>query len=430
MDMVTTCPGCGTGFRIGAEQLNARQGDVRCGRCGRVFNAFDTLTTLEAPPSPVQAEAPQEVFAAPVAEPSFPPEKSETAPDRSAQWPLEEPSAASPAGPVAAAEQGAPADALLPPAESGEEVETAAAAEYPSLDEAGVPRQDTAGEAELAQEVFPALLAEPAIPAEEGPVAPAMAGAGPPEEAPGQEGVPASDAGAARAVEEVDAVALMEPPPPLAEAAPPPGYAAIPMEPAEGWGAASGSKPSHAAWRGTRRTAGWELREGRRGGAAARRWPAWVFATGSVLLVLGLGLQAAYFYRTELAARYPASKPYLGRACELLKCDIPLPRNADLLGIESSELETVDPARPAMILLRATLRNRARFVQGYPSLELSLTDAADRIIARRIFAPVEYLPQGTDPKAGLQGEGEVAIKLYMDLGDLNAVGYRLYVFYP
>lgn len=42
----TTCPSCKTRFKINESQLQARQGQVRCGACGQVFNAN---TTLEKP---------------------------------------------------------------------------------------------------------------------------------------------------------------------------------------------------------------------------------------------------------------------------------------------------------------------------------------------------------------------------------------------
>ncbi len=39
--MYTLCPHCSTCFRITTEQVNAAQGNVRCGNCGAVFNALD-----------------------------------------------------------------------------------------------------------------------------------------------------------------------------------------------------------------------------------------------------------------------------------------------------------------------------------------------------------------------------------------------------
>lgn len=41
--LITTCAHCHARFRVTPEQLNARQGQVRCGKCERVFNGFQSL---------------------------------------------------------------------------------------------------------------------------------------------------------------------------------------------------------------------------------------------------------------------------------------------------------------------------------------------------------------------------------------------------
>ena len=41
--LITTCTQCGARFRVTPQQLNAKQGQVRCGRCEKVFNGFESL---------------------------------------------------------------------------------------------------------------------------------------------------------------------------------------------------------------------------------------------------------------------------------------------------------------------------------------------------------------------------------------------------
>jgi predicted Zn finger-like uncharacterized protein len=58
--MQTSCPECGTTFRVSQDQLGLRRGLVRCGHCNAVFNAYDTLLPeLEEAPDlpPADAEA-------------------------------------------------------------------------------------------------------------------------------------------------------------------------------------------------------------------------------------------------------------------------------------------------------------------------------------------------------------------------------------
>ena len=41
--LITTCSHCRARFRVTPQQLNAKQGQVRCGRCGKVFSGFEAL---------------------------------------------------------------------------------------------------------------------------------------------------------------------------------------------------------------------------------------------------------------------------------------------------------------------------------------------------------------------------------------------------
>ncbi len=41
--LITTCTHCHARFRVTPEQLNKRQGQVRCGQCEKVFNGFEAL---------------------------------------------------------------------------------------------------------------------------------------------------------------------------------------------------------------------------------------------------------------------------------------------------------------------------------------------------------------------------------------------------
>jgi hypothetical protein len=151
------------------------------------------------------------------------------------------------------------------------------------------------------------------------------------------------------------------------------------------------------------------------------RW----WGIGSALLLFVLAGQLAYFYRTELAANYPALRPMMLRACEAIGCVVPLPQRPKLIGVEASDLQAIDPSRPNVIQLTATLRNHAKFDLGYPALDLVLTNSKDHTLARRIFMPKEYLEPGRDLKAGLAANAEITIRLGLDTGTLGAVGFRL-----
>jgi len=157
---------------------------------------------------------------------------------------------------------------------------------------------------------------------------------------------------------------------------------------------------------------------------------AWQWALGAVLISLLLLLltgQAVLQFRNELVVLFPDAKPALREMSALFGRDLSLPHKADLLSIEASDLHP-DPDKH--LRLSATLKNRAPFAQTYPYLELTLTDTADKPLLRKIILPQEYLPKGADVSAGFARNGEIAVNLTLDVADIAASGYRLYLFYP
>ena len=100
-----------------------------------------------------------------------------------------------------------------------------------------------------------------------------------------------------------------------------------------------------------------------------------------------------------------------------------------MVSIESSDLQS-DVARGNLLVLNATVRNRAGYAQAYPSLELALTDTQDNAIARRIFAPEEYLPVKLKSDQPFPANSDIAVRLWIEAKEIPAAGYRLYVFYP
>lgn len=157
--------------------------------------------------------------------------------------------------------------------------------------------------------------------------------------------------------------------------------------------------------------------EPRRG---SRAWGA-----GSVLLLLVLAGQAAYYYRSDLAANYPGFRPALGQMCEALGCSVPLPQRPKLINVEASDLQIIDPTRPNMIQLTATLRNHAGYDLAYPALDLVLTNSKEHTLARRIFMPEEYLERGKNANSGIRANAEITVHLDLDTGNLGAAGFRL-----
>jgi predicted Zn finger-like uncharacterized protein len=150
-------------------------------------------------------------------------------------------------------------------------------------------------------------------------------------------------------------------------------------------------------------------------------------SAGSVLLVAALFGQTIATFRNPLAAYVPSLKPALSGICSALGCKIELPAQIDYVTIEQGELQTLTESTFSFTTL---LRNQSTTAQAWPHIELVLDDASDKAILRRVFAPRDYLPAGTDLTLGFLPHSEQSVKLYFELAQLKASGYHIAVFYP
>jgi len=371
MTMITTCPACRTRFRVTPEQLKAHGGDVRCGRCAKVFLAHNYL---EYEPEAMAPEKVPAVQAESVAE---------DVPQPAEEMLLE----------FDAAEE------FHPPSEEASEEPPVA----PQTEEEPQSAEEMS-QSEAAEEFLP--------PYEEAPKAPEQETSTPTEDA-GEELQPAEE----MPLQPEAAEAFPSPPEETSEAPPPAAHEPVQDVPLD---------LIYPDWESPEKTPVEGPTEEK--GVAKKRRFFWLWLLCSILLLVGLGGQGLYFFRSDLAARHPDLKPLLQRFCDVLQCSIRLPADPDLLSIEASSLEA-DPAQANLITLNAILRNRAKLAQEYPQLELTLTDTKDQMVARRIFSPRDYA-KNADLGRGMPPNEELTVKLYLDLGDLKAAGYRVFLFYP
>ncbi len=159
------------------------------------------------------------------------------------------------------------------------------------------------------------------------------------------------------------------------------------------------------------------------------RW--WTTVAALVIPLLGLALvvQALFHFRDALAAHVPSTKPALARMCAVAGCALRPLRDVAALSIDASDLQA-DPAHRGLLILSATIRNRAPYAIGYPYLELTLTDAQDKVVVRRALAPSDYASGTANTGSGIPANGEVPVKLFIDASATTQAGYRLYLFFP
>ncbi|NHZ95649.1 zinc-ribbon and DUF3426 domain-containing protein [Massilia sp. CCM 8734] len=148
---------------------------------------------------------------------------------------------------------------------------------------------------------------------------------------------------------------------------------------------------------------------------------------GSLILAILLVAQGVTTFRNILVAKFPAIEPVLVMACATLGCKLELPAQIDSLSIETGELQSLGANA---FNLSTLLRNQSDLTQGWPNIELALTDGNDKTLLRRVVVPAEYLPKGTVIAKGFSARSEQAIKLTFEVKQIKASGYRIAIFYP
>ena len=152
----------------------------------------------------------------------------------------------------------------------------------------------------------------------------------------------------------------------------------------------------------------------------------WLWWLLSIVLVLALFAQLAWFMRDSIAARYPALRPTLAQMCVALDCRLGLPRDPKQVVILGSDLQTEADGK---LVLTINLVNKAKTRMAWPVLELTLIDVEDQPLARRVFAPSEYLASPKLEADGIAQLSETPITLSLQSKDVKAAGYRLRPFY-
>ena len=156
----------------------------------------------------------------------------------------------------------------------------------------------------------------------------------------------------------------------------------------------------------------------------AQPWVMVVSLLCAVLLLAGLLLQVLVTQRDRLAVLHPEWRPALEKVCQVAGCQVALPRHLQSVAIDST---TFNPIGQRQFKLTVVLRNKADYAVAMPSLELSLNDAAEKLVLRRVLSPADIK---APPSLSAHGEwtAVVAIKV-ADNGD-DVVGYRVLAFYP
>jgi hypothetical protein len=143
-------------------------------------------------------------------------------------------------------------------------------------------------------------------------------------------------------------------------------------------------------------------------------------------LLLVLALQVAIHERDQLAASFPHLAGPLERLCVPLNCSVKALRRIEAIVIDSSSFTRVGGD---VFRLSVELKNTASLALAIPSIELTLNDAQDQALVRRVLEPQDLLASADVIEAG--GAWSSSLEVLLPSPVAVAVnGYRLVAFYP
>ena len=140
--------------------------------------------------------------------------------------------------------------------------------------------------------------------------------------------------------------------------------------------------------------------------------------------------QLLFHYRDAVAARWPASKPVLTRACDFVGSTIKRCATSRWRTCRSMRPTCRRTPRTGGAFLIASVRRHAASPLAYLDLEFTLTDTNGTTVVRRFLLPSDYAGGAADLSKGIPANGEVPIELFIDASATTQAGYTLYMFYP
>jgi hypothetical protein len=146
-------------------------------------------------------------------------------------------------------------------------------------------------------------------------------------------------------------------------------------------------------------------------------------------------MQVVYSQRNHLAAANAALKSGLEAVCQTAGCIIEPHKNIDAFKIDSSSFQKIpvvstDSARADVFSLKLNLKNNSDLPLAMPAVELTLTEAGDKPVLRRVLLAKELGFTGTTLAANGDWTGAATLAVTPNSTMAPVSGYRVLLFYP
>jgi predicted Zn finger-like uncharacterized protein len=148
-----------------------------------------------------------------------------------------------------------------------------------------------------------------------------------------------------------------------------------------------------------------------------------------------LFFQIGFSQRNHLVAANPALKTSFESVCQTLGCKIEAFKNIDAFKIDSSSFQkasnaTAESTSAEVFALKLSLKNTSDIPLAMPAVELTLTEAGDKPVIRRVLSAKDLGFNGTTLAANVDWTGEMTLAVTPNPATAPVSGYRVLLFYP
>jgi predicted Zn finger-like uncharacterized protein len=157
--------------------------------------------------------------------------------------------------------------------------------------------------------------------------------------------------------------------------------------------------------------------------------------TACIGLVCLLFFQIVYSQRSHLAASSSGLNASLESFCQKVGCRIQAFKNIDAFKIDSSSFQKSQPAatdlsQTGIFALKLAIKNTSDLTLALPSVELTLTEATDKPVVRRVLSPKDLGYNNVTLAANTEWNGAMNIAVSPNNAAAPITGYRVLLFYP
>ena len=152
-------------------------------------------------------------------------------------------------------------------------------------------------------------------------------------------------------------------------------------------------------------------------------WIRVLWITTAVVLTLVISFYLAVFFQLPVLNQ-PWLQPVLITLGIKQAANASPASNAEAIELLARTMEP-HPSRPGVLLLTASIVNRADVRQPYPDVDVTLVDIGGRRLSRKLFKPGDYLTRSAELRSGMAPGGHLTFSLEIEDPGNEATGFEL-----